>query len=69
MTMGLRTRLSAGLRAMTETWARDLCLLYGVEPGEELSLSVRRPEATPDIVEVQVEPPKGPRRQRASSPA
>jgi hypothetical protein len=60
--MRLRERLRAGLRMMSDGWARDLCVLYGVMPGEELRLSVRRPDGHDDALEVRVEPPDGHRR-------
>lgn len=67
--MGLRTRLKAGLRVMADGWARDLCVLYGIEPGQGLSLSLRRPAEAPDEVEVEVEPPTPSGGPRTSRPA
>ena len=65
--MDLRARLAAGLRAMSEGWARDLCLLYGLQPGEELTVAVRRPVEAPDVVDVRVAAPPG--RAQARAPA
>lgn len=59
--MRLRDRFAAGLRSMADGWARDLCVLYGLEAGEELHVAVRRPPGTGDMVEVRVEPPPRPK--------
>ena len=59
--MSLKQRLKAGIRLMADGWARDLCTLYGLDPGDELHVAVRRSESDPDAVEVRVAP-RGPRR-------
>jgi hypothetical protein len=59
MRMTLRQRLAAGVRALSDGWARDLCVLYGIDPGEELKIAVRRPATDPDTVEVWVAPRLG----------